>query len=117
MAMKTFLLKTLVVLCAVLCTAELMAQVPQGFNFQAVARDANGELLANTSLGVKISILKGSEEGASVYSETQTPTTNATGMIQLVIGEGTSEEDFSAIDWSSNNYFVKLEIDPAGGTE
>lgn len=115
--MKTFLLKTLVVLCAVLCTAELMAQVPQGFNFQAVARDANGELLANTSLGVKISILKGSEEGASVYSETQTPTTNATGMIQLVIGEGTSEEDFSAIDWSSNNYFVKLEIDPAGGTE
>lgn len=115
--MKTLLQKFFLLLIAVTCTAEIMAQVPQGFNFQAVARNADGEVLKDTPLGVKISILKGTEEGTSVYSETQTPTTNAAGMLQLVIGEGTSEDDFSAINWSSDNYFVKLEIDPAGGTE
>lgn len=115
--MKTLLQKIFVLLIAVICTAEVMAQVPQGFNFQAVARSADGEVLKDTPLGVKISILKGTEEGTSVYSETQTPTTNAAGMLQLVIGEGTSEDDFSAIDWPSDNYFVKLEIDPAGGTD
>lgn len=115
--MKTFLLKFILMIAAVLCTAEVMAQVPQGFNFQAVARNADGDLIKESALGVRISILKGSETGTAVYTETQKPKTNAAGSFQLVIGEGTTENDFSAIDWSSDNYFVKLEIDPAGGTE
>ncbi len=102
---------------AVLFTAEVMAQVPQGFNFQAVARNADGDLIANSELGVRVSVLQGSETGAAVYTETQTPTTSAVGSFQIVIGEGISEDNFSSIDWSSDNYYVKLEIDPAGGTE
>lgn len=114
--MNKILLKLLFTVLAVLLAAEVMAQVPQGFNFQAVARDANGDLIIEQTLGVQITILSGSETGTAVYTETHTPATNASGSFQIVIGEGTSENDFSAIDWSSNNYYVKLEIDPAGGT-
>ncbi len=110
-------IKILFTVFAVLFAAELMAQVPQGFNFQAVARDADGELIANSDLGVRVSVLQGSETGTAIYTETQTPETNGAGLFELVIGEGESEDTFSAIDWSSDNYYVKLEIDPAGGTE
>ncbi|WP_350213832.1 tail fiber domain-containing protein, partial [Gracilimonas sp.] len=109
--------KIIFTLLAVLFTAEVMAQVPQGFNFQAVARDGDGELIVNSQLGVRISVLQGSETGTIVYTETQTAETNGAGLFDLVIGEGESEDNFSVIDWSSDNYYVKLEIDPAGGTE
>ncbi|WP_421775540.1 tail fiber domain-containing protein [Gracilimonas sp.] len=110
-------IKILFTVFAVFFAAELMAQVPQGFNFQAVARDADGELIANSDLGVRVSVLQGTETGTAIYTETQTPETNGAGLFELVIGEGESEDSFSAIDWSSDNYYVKLEIDPAGGTE
>ncbi|MFD2531847.1 tail fiber domain-containing protein [Gracilimonas halophila] len=114
--MNKILSKLIFTLLAVLFTAEVMAQVPQGFNFQAVARDANGELLVEQTLGVQVTVLSGSETGTAVYTETQTSTTNASGSFQIVIGEGTSQDNFAGIDWSSDNYYVKLEIDPAGGT-
>jgi hypothetical protein len=114
--MKNLFYKLIFSILAVLFTAEVMAQVPQGFNFQAVARNADGDLIANSELGVRVSVLQGSETGTAVYTETQTPTTSAVGSFQIVIGEGTSEDDFSSINWSSDNFYVKLEIDPAGGT-
>lgn len=114
--MNKILSKLIFTVLAVLFTAEVMAQVPQGFNFQAVARDANGELLVEQTLGVQVTVLSGSETGTAVYTETQTPTTNTSGSFQIVIGEGTSQDTFGDIDWSSGNYYVKLEIDPAGGT-
>ncbi|MCP9291746.1 tail fiber domain-containing protein [Gracilimonas sediminicola] len=115
--MNNLFYKLLFTILAVLFTAEVMAQVPQGFNFQAVARNADGDLIANSELGVRISVLQGSETGTAVYTETQTPTTSAVGSFQIVIGEGVSDGDFSSIDWSADNFYVKLEIDPAGGTE
>jgi hypothetical protein len=93
------------------------AQVPQKMSYQAVIRDANGNLLANSNVGIKVSILTGSETGAVVYSETHTKTTNANGLVNLVIGEGTYlSGSFSGIDWSTLSYFIKTETDPDGGT-
>ncbi|GAB5410806.1 MAG: hypothetical protein BalsKO_31710 [Balneolaceae bacterium] len=113
-------LKKLTFLAFVLfISTNLYAQVPQGFNFQAMARGTDGIPLINQELGVQVSVLKGSDTGESVYLENHTVITNPVGLIQLVIGEGTPSEgnDFSTVDWASDNYFVKLEIDPAGGTE
>lgn len=115
--MKKITQNILFIVALMLFATEVMAQVPQGFNFQAVARNAEGELITSANLGVRISIVKGTESGEVVYTETQIPSTNEAGMFQLVIGEGTSENNFVGIDWSADNYFVKLEIDPAGGTE
>jgi hypothetical protein len=46
-------------------------------SYQAVIRNASNVLVTSKTLGMKISILKGSSEGTEVYSETLTPTTNA----------------------------------------
>lgn len=110
--------KLALLVCVVLISSNVYAQVPQGFNFQAVARGTDGLPLVNENLGVQISVVKGTEAGDIVYTETHSVVSNPVGLIQLIIGDGTAAEnsDFSAIDWSSDNYFVKLEIDPAGGT-
>lgn len=118
--MKSILQKIVFSFIVVLVvTVSAYAQVPQGFNFQAVARGATGDILAEQALGVQVSIIKGTEEGNPVYEEAHTVTTNPLGLIQIVIGEGTPGEGqvFSEIDFSNDNYYVKLAIDPAGGTE
>jgi hypothetical protein len=94
------------------------AQTPQSFRYQAVARDNSGNVLANQAVSFRISMLSGSISGSVSYSETHTGlTTNAFGLVELEIGKGTPVTGtFSAINWGSNSYFVKIEMDPAGGT-
>lgn len=118
--MKKFLQKIVFSVVVIIATAgSVYAQVPQGFNFQAVARGASGDILAEQDLGVKVSIIKGTETGNPVYTETHSVTTNPLGLIQLVIGEGTPAdgETFAGVDFGNDNYYVKLAIDVSGGTE
>jgi hypothetical protein len=94
-----------------------MAQVPQAFKYQAVARDLNGDLLMNQPVSFKISILQGSASGTAVYVETHTSMTNDYGLVNLEIGNGTVVSgSFSAIDWGGDSHYLKVEMDPAGGT-
>jgi hypothetical protein len=72
-------------------------------------------LVTNQAVGIHISILQTSASGTAVYTETQTPTTNLNGLVTIEIGNGTSTDDFSVIDWSADTYFIKTEIDPTGG--
>jgi hypothetical protein len=96
---------------------SLFPQSPQGFNYQAVVRNAAGTPLANNNTGFKFSILKGSATGTVVYSETFDLNTNAQGVVNLVVGTGTPVSGtFSTIDWSNGPYYLKVEMDPAGGT-
>jgi len=104
-------------LAAVLLTATIWAQTPQSFKYQAVARDASGEVVTDQAIGMQISILQSSTSGTAVYVETFTPTTNGFGLITLNIGAGTwVSGDFTTIDWSADTYFIKIEMDITGGT-
>jgi hypothetical protein len=77
-----------------------IAQSPQKINFQSVIRNNLGEVQANKSVKMRVSILSGSISGSSVYSETHTKTTDAYGIISLQIGNGTSLSGvFANIDW------------------
>jgi hypothetical protein len=108
--------KLFTLLAAVLLAANLWAQSPEKMSYQAIIRDADDNLISDTQVGMQISILQGSANGSAVYVETQTPTTNANGLISLEIGTGTTSDDFSSIDWANGPYFIKTETDPAGGT-
>jgi hypothetical protein len=93
------------------------AQVPQGFNYQAVARNTSGVLLANQGIAVKLTIHQGSASGTVVYSERHTPTTNQFGLFTATLGQGTVLTGiFSSIVWSSGNYWLQAELDVTGGT-
>jgi len=111
--------KIFTVLSAVLLSASLWAQAPQSFSYQAVVRGTDNALVSNKKVGMKISLLQGSETGTAVYVETHTPTSNANGLVSIAIGGGTKDASstaFASIDWSQGPYFVKTETDAAGGT-
>ena len=105
--------KLLTILIAVCFTVVLSSQVPEKMSYQAVIRDASGQLVT-TPIGMQISILQGTVDGTVVYSETQTPTPNINGLVTIEIGNG-DPTAFSEIDWFSGPYFIKTETDPAGG--
>jgi len=66
---------------------------------------------------MRISLVQGAPSGTVVFSETQTATTNANGLISLQIGMGTVVTGtFACIDWASGPYYVKTETDLNGGT-
>ncbi|MNS25490.1 Collagen triple helix repeat protein [compost metagenome] len=93
------------------------AQAPQKFNYQGVARNNTGAALANQSLGLRISILDGSSSGTVVYSETQSATTNTYGLYNISVGNGTPVTGtMAAVNWGTGDKYMKVEIDPAGGT-
>lgn len=94
----------------------VMAQVPQGFNFQAAATAPDGTPLSSVEIGVQIDVVKGTEEGDVVYTETHNVTTNAVGLFQIIIGEGSPAEsnDFTTINWGNDNYFVGFGVDLTG---
>jgi hypothetical protein len=85
-------------------------------SYQAVLRDSGDNLVSGQVVGMQISILQTTSSGTAVYVETQTPNTNVNGLVTLEIGTGSVVSgDFTAIDWSSDTYFVKTETDPTGG--
>ena len=94
----------------------IFAQANLGMTYQSVVRNSSNVLVANSAVGVKISILKTSPTGSLVFSETHSVTTNANGLATFIIGTGMPVSgDFYGIDWGSDSYFLKTETDPTGG--
>lgn len=109
--------KLLTLLAALYLVLTLQAQPPQKISYQAVVRNSTNALVTNQPVGVKITILQGSATGTPVFAETHTPTTNANGLINIVIGTGSPAiNGLLDVVWSTGPYFIKTEIDPAGGT-
>lgn len=106
----------------VLCLAFLFqissafAQVPQKISYQAVVRNSDQALVVDQPIGMQISIIKNDGSETIVYLETQTPNSNANGLISIEIGAGEGTDDFSSIVWTDADYMVKTEIDLSGGT-
>jgi hypothetical protein len=97
--------------------SDVLAQVPQSFSYQAVARDASGEVIANSPISVQVKVVRGTEDGDVIYIETHNVTTSAIGSFSLEIGAGTpAGSTFGSIDWALDTYFLALAVDVTGGT-
>lgn len=104
--------------CFLLLTLVVKAQTPpNAFNYSAVARNASGQPIASATIGIQVTILKTSPTGASQYSENHFVNTDAYGLFNLVIGAGAVQSgSMATIDWSIDNYYLKVGMDAAGGT-
>lgn len=93
------------------------AQSPQSLPYQAVARDAGGNLIALQPVGLRFTIHDGSAGGPVVYQETQSTSTSKLGLFSVNVGSGTVVTGtFSAINWAGGAKYLQVELDPAGGT-
>jgi hypothetical protein len=93
-----------------------MAQVPQKINYQAVARDASGNVIASKNISVRLSVREGSATGTVVYSESHVVATNPYGVFTAVIGSGTVlSGSITGIVWSTGDKYLQVEFDPNGG--
>ena len=109
-------MKKFILIFLVFITTNLVAQAPQSFSYQAVVRDATGEIIANSPVSLRISIIAGSAQGQAVYTETHFTTTNQFGLVAVNVGQGTTTYGlFDTIPWGSNNYFIQTEMDVTGG--
>ncbi|KAB1065592.1 DUF1566 domain-containing protein [Salibacter halophilus] len=95
---------------------QLNAQSPNKFTYQAVVRNADGELVKNSTVGLRISILQGSATGNLEYEETHSVQSNANGLVSLQIGDGNTVDDLNAIDWSAGPFYLQTEVDFEGGS-
>jgi len=92
-------------------------KTPQKMSYQAIIRNSADSLLISTPVSMRISLVQGTPTGTVVFSETQTSTTNANGLVSLQIGMGTAVSGtFACIDWAAGPYYVKTETDLTGGT-
>ena len=108
--------KIYTILTSIILTANVFAQSPEGINYQAVIRDASSNILSNQTVGIQFQLLQGSPTGTAVYTETHTTNTDNFGLVALVLGEGTTGDDFSTIDWANGPYFLEIAADVSGGT-
>ncbi|MEM6378166.1 MAG: hypothetical protein AAF705_08130, partial [Bacteroidota bacterium] len=105
----------IIFLCCFGLLSILQAQNNPGFSYQAVARDANGMIMANQQLSLRLAIIQdntGAGNGTILYRETHQPTTNEYGLFTLIVSKGTiSFGDFQQLDWTKMNLFLQVDID------
>ena len=111
------ILKGIIISFVVFASSNFLAQAPEGINYQAVIRKTNGALVTNTTIAIRIQIKQNSATGTVVYAERQSVITSPYGLVNFVIGQGTIlSGTFSAINWSTGNYWVSLAVDFVNGT-
>ena len=116
--MKTKLIATSTALIA--WTSILIAQVPQGFNYQAVAVNNLGDPIKSQALPVRITVQSDSLGGTVFWQELhQGVTTNEFGQFAVVVGKGARQtistlSSFSEIEWTVTPKFIKTEVDFSG---
>ena len=89
----------------------VIGQSPDRINYQAILRDGGNTILTNRTVFVKFTIQQGSIGGAFVYDEIFQTTTNSYGLVNLEIGSGTTNNNFSTINWRNGPYFLETAID------
>ncbi len=110
-------MKKIITKLAILISIFTFAQVPQGISYQAIALNNSGNPVASSSVGIRLSVLDNSISGTNLYTETHTKITNAQGLFNLIIGQGTATMGtFNTVNWATNSKFLKVEMDIAGGT-
>jgi uncharacterized protein (TIGR02145 family) len=97
---------------AIALSINLCAQVPALIPYQAVARDAAGQPLANSNVNARFTIHDGIANGASVWQELQTVSTNALGLFTAQLGSIVS---LNNVNWAGGAKFMQVEVDLGSG--
>ncbi|MCR5697375.1 MAG: hypothetical protein K6G73_10435 [Marinilabiliaceae bacterium] len=122
--MRRFTISLLLMLLTVASFAQFnlsanITNVPQGISYQAVVRDGSNIIAANEEFEVQITISAELANGttASEYTETHTVKTNENGLFTLVIGQGSSSQQFSEFNWAIQGATYKIATQTPYGSD
>ncbi|MFN8291469.1 MAG: hypothetical protein U0U70_14525 [Chitinophagaceae bacterium] len=114
-------MKKIFSLLAVLLVAitATMAQAPGILNYQGVARNSVGNVLANKNITLRLTIHDATAAGPVVYQEARNVTTNPFGLFNVQLGSPgflAQTGTIAGVPWSVGLKFIQVEIDPNGGS-
>ena len=94
---------------------SLHAQENKKVNYQAVARDQYGIVLANQQLKVKLSLVESTFQGDVHYAEIHEVRTDANGYFNLSIGAGELlMGDWNETPWSKESIWLEVAVEAKG---
>ncbi len=103
-------------LLGTICTVTY-TQVPQGFNYQAIARDGDGAILASAPLSIRIAILSSITPLTIQWHEQHEVMTNEFGLFKLIVGDPSAVEvppteakNFSDVNWLLQPLYLRTSI-------
>jgi hypothetical protein len=109
-------MKKILLLLTLLVSSIAFSQAPEGINYQAVIRNSTGNLVASTTVAIRVQVRQTTATGTVVYQERHSVLTSAQGLVNMVIGGGTPQVGtFNGINWGMGPYFVNLAVDFANG--
>jgi hypothetical protein len=115
--MKSIVLKSiLTALVLVALCSTLFSQVPQGFNYQAIARDNEGAIIPETPLKIRIGILQTITPLNVLWEEEHHLSTDRFGLFQLIVGDPLAEQSggslssFAEINWLLQPLYLRTSI-------
>ena len=97
---------TIFFLAALFSILGAAAQPPDAFNYQAVLRDADGNIRANETVGLIINI---NHEENTFFTEAHNVTTNDFGLVNLVIGS-VNTSDFQTLNWNEGPFMLEIVV-------
>ncbi|HEX2684541.1 MAG TPA: hypothetical protein VHL77_11435, partial [Ferruginibacter sp.] len=103
-----------------LLSTTLLAQLnPEGMNYQAVARNSKGEILANQPIALKVVLFSMQTNGKlEYYNEMHDVVTSPTGVFSLVIGRGQKATGvYENVPWSMENIWMEVSIKSKGQSD
>ena len=102
--------KIIILLTGLFASFTLSAQFTTGFNYQAVARDANGDPQTGV-VNLQFVIHQGAANGPAVFTENHNNVNlNAFGLFSRVIGS-VQTGAFEGINWANGPYFLEVLVD------
>ena len=106
---KTIFQSAMLLMTFFLIIPSLQSQSPQGIPYQAVARNADGSIMAQTPVNLTLTIQDGTFNGPVVYEENHALISNDQGLVSCVVGTGSPVQgSFASIDWGNGAKFLHV---------
>jgi uncharacterized protein (TIGR02145 family) len=106
---KTIFQSAMLLMTFFLIVPSLQSQSPQGIPYQAVARNADGSIMAQTPVNLTLTIQDGTFNGPVVYEENHALISNDQGLVSCVVGTGSPVQgSFASIDWGNEAKFLHV---------
>lgn len=101
----------LIILLLLTTSTLLMGQAPLGFNYQGIAREADGTPISSSEIAIRVRIIDG-PQGSTQFEEDHFLTTNEFGLFTAIIGQGNGNSTLNSVDWAGGNLWLQIELDP-----